>query len=89
MHYQMNFRSKLEESALDALIRELQRRGPFAEVGPVRIGPSAWSIELVPRSPGVVVGYASVVEFQSRACRHVEIDNVSRVDPSLQAASSW
>lgn len=85
----MNFRSTLQNAALSALIGELQKHGPFADVEARRLGPNEWSLDLIPRSPDTVVGYASVAEFQLRICRYVEIENVSRVDSTLQAAASW
>ncbi len=89
MQYQLCFNSTLGEYEIRELMRELLRLGPFADLEPERTGPNTWALNLAPQSPSVLFGYASVVEFQWRACRFVEIENVRRIEPSLLAATSW
>lgn len=88
MAFEITFTSQREPRHWEEDLRSIFAASPFSEFAPVEKGEGQWVIVLVPRRHEIVVGFASVAEFQLRLCRHVEIISVTSLDtPRLAIAS--
>ena len=88
MAYEITFTSRHEPMLWEDSVRSIFAASPFTEFAPVEKNDGRWAIVLTPRRHDIVVGFASVAEFQLRLCRHVDIESVTSTDmPHLAIAS--
>lgn len=88
MVHEITFTSQHGPQHWEDPLRSIFEASPFSESAPVERGERRWTIVLTPRRHDIVVGFASVAEFQLRLCRHVDIESVTRTDlPHLAIAS--
>lgn len=88
MNVELTFSTPHPPTIVNALIHSLIENSPFFPVSPHELGTQQWRLSLTARQSEMVVGFASVAEFQIRLCRHVDINSVIRTDKSQLSIAS-